>query len=115
MSDDNKPDPWRDKYKELEDWLLRWAEMVLTKAPIRPAMFIGQYRDNRDAEFLTMQIMDAMRTMMKLKGKDEHDFAMKWGQGARSYLRNVDHDKTPQENLKKIKEMADDFLQWIEK
>jgi hypothetical protein len=105
---------WEERYKQLEQQLLKESRDTLEHAPLRPAMYIGQYRDNRDAEFLVWILIDAMHMMIRLKGKDDHDFQMKWGTGARYYHKNVNHDKTHEENLKTIKAMADDFLFWIE-
>jgi len=56
-----------------------------------------------------------MYLLLELKGKDEQEFLLKWGTSPMKYHKNIDLNKTPQENLAKIKELIDDFLQWIER
>jgi len=45
---------WKDRYEKLVASLTHGAKQVLKGATVRPAMYIGRYRDNRDADFLLM-------------------------------------------------------------
>ena len=110
----DKTKSWEDRYKELETFLTKEAKGVLAEAPLRPAMFIGGYKDNRDANQLMTLLIDQIHMLLLLTGKDSYDFQMKWGTGCTYYHRNVDSEKTCKENLITIKAMCDDFLKWID-
>lgn len=103
---------WEERYKALSSTLMKDAISIIQHAPVRPAMWIGQFQDNRDAHFLVHILTTEFWTVMMLLGRDGADFQKKWGRSPQGYHRNVDANKTAQENLKTIKEMADDFLRW---
>lgn len=105
---------WEERFNALSLTVERDARNLISHATIRPAMWIGQFQDNRDAHFLVHMLTTEFWTLAWLKGRDSADFQMKWGRSPQGYHKNVDPKKTASDNLLTIREMADDFLRWLD-